>query len=437
MIQPQILNLVANLPNKPLPKAGSGLLRQMPKGDFAFVISRENKALNEPEAVLLNKEPLKPDIQKMEDLADTPLKQKLSLQEKDLPYDLYIVAALAAPTLPLLDTVPLAMPSLLLSQLDDLVSILEGNQSITTFNKEIVPLLTKLLQTLQQTKLTLPSEFADDLKEVMARMPKTDSLAEMPLQKATLIRFAETLRGYLCPLENANESPHTLSYLPEEHVNLNHLTASLTSLNEQATFTQEETFSQGQFEEKEGNSSAEVLPGASIIYAPVRLAFAERFNMALQTSRPLSAENVFLAMVERIEALPGADPHMEISLKPAHLGKLSIDLRLGENGLSAKILADDENVRNLLASQINRLSETLALRGVRLENIEILYSALSDRAFAERHGAGEEAGKGAKRDSAKNLIVEPLNAPPQDNIYELPLSGYELAWDVSSVEYRA
>ncbi|MCL1905667.1 MAG: flagellar hook-length control protein FliK, partial [Clostridiales bacterium] len=138
-----------------------------------------------------------------------------------------------------------------------------------------------------------------------------------------------------------------------------------------------------------------------------------------------------------IVSLPEASPHMEISLKPEHLGKLIIDLRLGENGLTAKIVAANENVRNLLAAHIDRLSDTLTQRGINLENVEVVYTALSDKAFGQQQPEGQKARENSSRENARIKPAEALGSLPWENVYDLPLMEVDPDWGLSSVEYRA
>jgi len=321
-----------------------------------------------------------------------------------------------------------------LQLVDTIVSILEGSQSNILIDKEIVPLLTQLQQTLQQTEQPLPAEFAALLEE-MARTPQAEDLTETPQKLAKLSQFLETLRGYLCPPENANENQvrqpaQTVEFTPV-------ITPAAQSAEPQGG--NDADLQEGFRQDQAKTADSKALPeNASFQIDPVRLAFSDKLSAAAApVAQPLTAENLFSAMVERIVSLPESQPHMEISLKPDHLGKLTIDLVMGDNGLTAKIMASDEGVRNLLAAHVNRLSDTLAEKGIRVENVEVIYTALDDKAFGRQQQGGQEARDGNLRQNAKLGSAEAVTATPWENAYDQPLYGDGLDWGLSSVEYRA
>jgi hypothetical protein len=395
-------------------------------------------AFSRPQADPITAKPAGPSVHATEDAPDTPYmpakpRQQAKPEESEPTTNLYILLPLTPQLDPSLILTPSDGPALPLQILDTIVAILEGNQSniLLNINKEIVPLLAELQHTLQQAEQPLPPEFAEMLEEVMARTPPTEDIREAPPALAALNNFITTLRAYLCPPGNVNE--HQNSAAPPAEFNPYAGTEALIRPLEQRSAPADAEFSRGQ---PQAEQSANALPeGASFSIAPARLAFAEHFSAPnTQAPQPLSAENLLSAMVERIVSLPAAEPHLEISLKPDHLGKISIDLQLGANGLNAKILASDEGVRNLLAAHLQRLSDTLAERGIRLENLEVAYSALNDKAFDRRQPQEQEA----RQKSANTLIklAEPLSAVG-DHIYDLPLYGEELDWGSSSLEYLA
>ena len=433
MNQPQPINLVPNLQAQAMPKVRKGGGRAARTGKFEDIINLGGSSFRHQQKDFAVKMPevLKGQTQEVPDIADMPLKPWYKPQPEEEPARLYILT----PVPPLievdLDFISADQTPKPLQILETIVSVLEGNNSNILINKEIVHLLAEFQQVLQIEEQALPQELATALKEVMARMPQTEDIAEMPRKLAHLTNFIAKMRGYLCPPENANDD-QTMTVAQEAEF----MPTAPVAASSQTAYGEDEAFNEGQPKTEE---SVQDLPhGASFTIAPARIAFAERLSLtAAQTAQPLTTENIFSAMVERIVSLPEASPHMEISLKPDHLGKLVIDLRLGDNGLSAKILVGDEGVRNLLSAQINRLSETLAERGIRLENVDVVYTALSDTAFGERQHGDEEAHKSAKGGKAHIAPAEPLTALLWENVYDLSLMGDDTDWGISSVEYRA
>ena len=446
MIQTQLLNPVPNLPPGVRPATVSKKFSDARQGKFENIMNPPEIAPKQPQAYSSapKADRLKGQaINDPPDIGDTPANPWPKPQADTEPSPLYFLFTNAPPLdRPLeffLDAANQRPPQIL----DTIVSILEGNQNIILNNKEIVPLIAEPLPAWRQTEQPLAQAFEEKLSEVMARMPQSENISETPLKQDNPYNCTVTPRGSSCPPENVNEDQNQAAQLKVEYTApLAAQTAPAASISEQGADTKD-TFSQGQTKPQPkapppAMESDDALPqGASFNIAPARLAFGERFSAAAdQSLRPLSADNLFAAMVERIVSLPEASPHMEISLKPDHLGKLTIDLRLSENGLSAKILASDEGVRNLLASHINSLGDTLAERGIRLDNVQVLYSALGDKASGFQQPKGQEAHKNAPQ---KNTAVDPVDAllaAFAENIYDTPLIADDL-WGISSVEYRA
>jgi hypothetical protein len=346
------------------------------------------------------------------------------------PANLYLLYPVAPPP----DAPPAWAPEGAAEQasqiLANLVFIPEGNRNNLLFNKEIVPLLTELPQTWAPQEQPPEPELEQMLSEVMARMPQPGDLLETPRKLAVLGNFIAALRGNSCPPGNVNEEQNLAALSEAEFLPPGGVAAAAPP---QSQADMEQYFGQEQPRAQEGGAA--VPEGASFQIAPARLAFGASLQAA--AAQPLSAENLFNAMVERISSLPEASPHLEISLKPDHLGKLAIDLRLGANGLSAKILASNESVRNLLAAHLDRLSDTLAGRGIRLENVEVIYSALSDKAFG-RQPQEQEARQSAPRFSGPDSPPEALeSAAAGESVYGPPLWADGPEWGKVSVEYLA
>ena len=436
MIQPQLLNLVSNLQDKALPNKGRSNSRPVQKHDFGNIMDMGGNTLSESAVADLST--LQPGTLSYQEEDTSSLRYDLLKTwpihpENEEPFSFLVLAPIMPPVVQVDDFSPSLITENVLQIMDDLVFILEGNYNDTNVNKEIVPLLAKLSEILRQAEQPLPPEFTEELEEVMARMPQTFLIAEKPQQTAKLTHFIETLRGYLCPPGNANERSHIPPLPQEESMPAIRTIASTMVDSGQAAFTKDEEFSRSFSFTREAGQA--IIEEASFNIAPARIAFAERFGLAAQHDQPFTIQNLFSAMVERIISLPEASPHMEISLKPDHLGKLNIDLRLGENGLSARILTSDEGVRNLLAAHIDRLSDTLAERGMRLDNVEVIYAALSEQSFGQRQGADEEAWESSGRPALGQ--IEPANEAPQENTYDVPPIGYNGEWGYNSVEYFA
>lgn len=63
-----------------------------------------------------------------------------------------------------------------------------------------------------------------------------------------------------------------------------------------------------------------------------------------------------------------------IGLTPESLGKLTIQITKGENGISAHILADNQQAKELLEKDLNSLKSTLQSQGVNVNNLSVKVS---------------------------------------------------------------
>ena len=438
MIQPQLITLASNLRAAAPDSDKNGEKRLARQESFEDIMNMDRPTVKRPPKFLSGSKP--PGLTaRADDLAEEPYQPPAT--EQQAPDNLYIlyppVQLPAAP--PDFTGRPLAQAQAQPQIEDAIIAIPEGNHSNILFNKEIVPLIAKLQQALAQmdySEQPLPPELEEMFQEeVLARMPQIKDITPTPPQADELAGFSVSPRGSSCPPGNVNDEQNLPVAPPAEFLPPAQQTKTASapfshSGSEDTAFKQNPP--------PAAESSAILAEGASFTIEPARLAFGERFNAAAaQALKPLTADNLFAAMIERVVSLPEAEPHMEISLKPEYLGKLTIDLRLSAGGLNAKIIASDENVRNLLAAQVNRLSDSLAERGIRLENVEIIHTALNDAAFGRREPEGQEERENGRSYNSRPGPPDTLPELPIENAYGWPLLANDPYGSLSSVEYRA
>ncbi|MCL1816305.1 MAG: flagellar hook-length control protein FliK [Clostridiales bacterium] len=453
MIQPQSMNNIVSLPSHYSTKASGGASRATHFGSFENLLHIGSIASQKADNLLS-----KPDTpagyeisgtaDNLSETADTagtarkPWLKQQSPQDDAPPQE---NAVFAPPSQPVYDFNGGLKEADITQILDGIVSILEGDSNNIHINKEIAPLLTQLQQILAQVKEPLEPGFEELLEEIMARMPQIEDITDTRENMAILKDSLATLR-LLCPFENVNDEQKPFEQPIAEFASVFPVAGGSAKPADQSG-GQGTNFSLSQNDENNDTQlkgddkviwqADGIAEGASFNIAPARLSFSEHFNAAAsQPAMPLTADNLFAAMVERVISLPQASPHMEITLKPEHLGKLSIDLQLGAAGLSAKIIAGDEGVRNLLAAHLNRLSEALAERGIRVENVEVVYSALNGQDFNKRESA-ENYRENPAQANKQIKSNEPQNAQFWENSYDLPYWGNEDYWPQSSIEYNA
>lgn len=138
------------------------------------------------------------------------------------------------------------------------------------------------------------------------------------------------------------------------------------------------------------------------------------------------------------QGLKAETTSIQIALEPRELGALTITLLSGANGVSAKIKTDNADVANLIGDQVHRIAQSLEAKGIRVENVDVVFSQTASENFGGgQNGAGHS-------DHAPVPRIIPLFAsqsqPEQAdalNVYE-SAPGYYTGEDGvgQSVEYR-
>ncbi len=203
-----------------------------------------------------------------------------------------------------------------------------------------------LVQSPLQASLQQVAELSGQAAPLQARMPSTVTeqtpTAELQSAQATLEDSLEA--GAPCPIENGNEADAGQDQAGKNPLPQTPFVVDTTSgrLDLSALRTQ----AQG----------------------------------ALSAAQPaVTTDQLLPTLVERMVFMDGEAPRLEIALKPDHLGSVTVELVLGEQGLTAKLSASDEGVRNLLSAQMHSLAQTLEEKGIRVAEFEVAYAPLSDQ----------------------------------------------------------
>jgi hypothetical protein len=162
-----------------------------------------------------------------------------------------------------------------------------------------------------------------------------------------------------------------------------------------------------------------------------REAFAESVDLAPKT---VTVRELFDGIVESAQYIHGNDTDtMTLNLKPAHLGRVEVQLVLSSQGsLSLKVSAEDQNVKGMLNSQIAQLVETLTVKGLRIESAEVVYSGVTGDSFG---GQGSDTSHGgASEDSSRSR-----RSLRYSGMTDTPNLGYSVYWgeDEEATEFVA
>ncbi len=121
------------------------------------------------------------------------------------------------------------------------------------------------------------------------------------------------------------------------------------------------------------------------------------------TSFRSEASDIANQIMDSMRANVGEDvTELEMSLHPASLGNVRVNLQAQGGQVTAQFIAQNETVRAAIESQIVQLRETLEEQGVKIEAVEVTvayhqFDQGSDTAGRHQDEAAEAAGAGSRR----------------------------------------
>ncbi len=147
---------------------------------------------------------------------------------------------------------------------------------------------------------------------------------------------------------------------------------------------------EGQATNLGGDSGGDAMPGESGGRAAA---------MRIDGSGPATApDSPFESILDQLRgAMRGDSGSVHMKLDPEHLGRLDVELSLGDDGLVARILASAPETAAILRADVDRLREALAASGVPLAGVDV------------RTGP-EDAGQGAGGRTPAG--ARPMDLPP-------------------------
>jgi len=216
----------------------------------------------------------------------------------------------------------------------------------------------------------------------METAPVKAAMEAAPVQNAMEAAPTET-DAQAVPSQAAAKAFHSLIAAVEDAL-------SLKSVSAQAPAVSGE---EGEIAKPTQNMEAALLPGIS--------GFTEGIEPHLDTAPAAQAAHTDTAQTVMdlvdsvsVQAKEGAT-EFEVTLKPEHLGKLSIKLTQDADGLKAQIKAADPTVKTLLESEINSLQTMLREKGVEVHRIDVAYEAsalgFDFRQGQKQSGSAEES----------------------------------------------
>ena len=243
-------------------------------------------------------------------------------------------------------------PAIITDTAADTVSVVSSLES----NKEIdAP--TDNTANVHVQEFTTPVEIVTP--EQTARMPQTTGQLELPEEDVLpKTNTAATIEPDVpCPLENENNSLEVTRDTPAKHEN----------------------------EQEKPKPDTRVFGNSQPVdISPERVIAADQLSQAVETAPPQTAtvETLYNTLIDSIyTASTSESKYMEIQLKPEFLGKVAIQLTLGDAGLEIKIKANDAGVKGLIADQLTQLTSSLNDKGVKVTNVDVVFANVADHSY--------------------------------------------------------
>ena len=104
-------------------------------------------------------------------------------------------------------------------------------------------------------------------------------------------------------------------------------------------------------------------------------------NMQQDEAKEISKNDILAQINNKMQAKNiNGQQKITLQLTPESLGKITIELSKGKDGLQAKMLTDNAQVRDMLEKNIDGLKSTLANQGVTVNNVSVKVASVSETA---------------------------------------------------------
>ncbi len=157
----------------------------------------------------------------------------------------------------------------------------------------------------------------------------------------------------------------------------------------------------------------------------------------------VNTQNVIDQIVQSAKMVKGdGTSQLEIQLRPEHLGKVTLLLTATEDGVTARIKAQSEQVRGMLTSGLTDLVASLKDMGINMKHIDITHSEMSSdlsRGNSQQqsmHGQGQQRGQQQPQQQPSGRIISlpnPMMARTSNLLYGTsalqPMNEYDVSVD--------
>ncbi len=162
-------------------------------------------------------------------------------------------------------------------------------------------------------------------------------------------------------------------------------------------------------------------------------------NMQQEEPKEISKNDILAQINNKMQAKNiNGQQRITLQLTPESLGKITIELSKGKDGLQAKMLTDNAQVRDMLEKNIDGLKSTLASQGVTVNNVSVKVASAGETAsefdfgresFNQEQAQQDFAGTGERGGEQGSQYANertPENAMNNDSLADMPTEDIEL-----------
>ena len=115
-----------------------------------------------------------------------------------------------------------------------------------------------------------------------------------------------------------------------------------------------------------------------------------------------AADNALTKLSDILTSYDGSEnKRFEIQLEPENLGKLSITLTMGDDGLRAQIRAKDTQIQSLLSSEISTLVDKLSENGVQIKSLDVICADMGGEQLGGQNTGGMFNGQSSGQNQSR------------------------------------
>jgi flagellar hook-length control protein FliK len=140
-------------------------------------------------------------------------------------------------------------------------------------------------------------------------------------------------------------------------------------------------------------------------------------EVTASTTNHINRDDLFAQIVEKAKVLVNnGHSEMEISLKPEHLGKLQLKISVVDQVVTAKFMAESQQVKEVIETHLNQLRRNLQDTGVQVDQLMVSVGQQNNGSGFEQssHFQGELAGNNGSNTSHQENSNDSLSDHPAE-----------------------